>query len=80
MNSRTLSNLSPVSPYLRNRILKTIPRQTTFKLEDRRKSTLNISKNGTVMISTQCTTNQYNLHTNEEIAELFVSCGQTFDI
>jgi hypothetical protein len=32
------------------------------------------------MISTQCTTNQYNLHTNEEIAELFVSCGQTFDI
>ena len=32
------------------------------------------------MISTQCTTNQYNLNTKEEIAELFVSYGLTFDI
>jgi hypothetical protein len=53
---------------------------STFKLEDRRNCTLNISQNGTVMISIECTTNQYKLHTYEGIAELFVSCGQIFNI
>ena len=35
----------------------------TFKLEDRRKCTLNISKNGTVMMSIECSKHQYKLHT-----------------
>ena len=35
----------------------------TFKLEDRRKCTLNISPNGTVMISIECSKYQYKLHT-----------------
>jgi hypothetical protein len=52
----------------------------TFKLEDRRKCTLNISQNGTVMASIECSKHQYNLHTNEGIAELFVSCGQIMSI
>ena len=53
---------------------------STFKLEDRRNCTLNISKNGTVMTSIECTTNQYKLHTYEGIAELFNSCGQVLSI
>ncbi|MER5174862.1 MAG: hypothetical protein ABJB76_03825 [Candidatus Nitrosocosmicus sp.] len=52
----------------------------TFKLEQRRNCTLNISPNGTVMISIECTTNQYKLHTEEGIGELFVSCGQILHI
>ncbi len=48
----------------------------TFKLEHRRNCSLNISPNGTIMISIECTTKQYKLHTGEGIAELFVSCGQ----
>ena len=52
----------------------------TFKLEDRRKCTLNISKNGTVMTSIECSTYPYRLHTYEGIAELFVSCGQIYGI
>jgi hypothetical protein len=41
---------------------------------------LNISQNGTVMTSIECTTNQYKLHAYEGIAELFVSCGQILSI
>ena len=52
----------------------------SFKLEDRRKSTLNTSKNGTVMISIECSKDQYKLHTYEGIADLFVSCGQILSI
>jgi predicted adenine nucleotide alpha hydrolase (AANH) superfamily ATPase len=52
----------------------------TFKLEDRRNCTLNISKNGTVMTSIECSTYPYKLHTYEGIAELFVSCGQIYGI
>jgi hypothetical protein len=52
----------------------------TFKLQQRRNCTLNISPNGTVMISIECTTNQYKLHTDEGIAELFFSCGQIYGI
>ena len=52
----------------------------TYKLEDRRNCTLNISKNGTVMISIECSKDQYKLHTDEGIAELFVSCGQILSI
>jgi hypothetical protein len=53
---------------------------STFKLEDRRNCTLNISKNGTVMISIECSKYQYKLHTYEGIAELFISCGQILSI
>jgi hypothetical protein len=53
---------------------------STFKLEDRRNCTLNVSKNGTVMASIECSKHQYKLHTYEGIAELFVSCGQILGI
>jgi hypothetical protein len=52
----------------------------TFKLEDRRKCILNKSKNGTVMMSIECSKHQYKLHTYEGIAEEFVSCGQILSI
>jgi hypothetical protein len=52
----------------------------TFKLERRRNCALNVSQNGTVMISIECTTNQFKLHTDDGIAELFVCCGQILNI
>lgn len=48
--------------------LKNNTKTATFKLEDRRNCTLNVSQNGTVMISIECTINQYKLHTYEGIA------------
>jgi hypothetical protein len=52
----------------------------TFKLGDMRNCTLNVSKNGTVMISIECSKDKYKLHTYEGIVELFVSCGQILNI
>ncbi len=51
----------------------------TFKLENRQNCTLNVSPNGTVMISIGCSRNQYKLHTYEG-KELFVSSGQILSI
>src|SRR6476646_2477980 len=53
---------------------------STFKIEDRRNCTLNVSKNGTVMTSIECSKYKYKLYTYEGIAELFISCGQVFSI
>jgi hypothetical protein len=67
----------------RNWKIKSIKNKTktaTFKLEQRRNCTLNVSQNGTVMISIECTTNPFKLHTDEGIAELFVCCGQILNI
>jgi hypothetical protein len=51
---------------------------STFKLENRRNITLNISRNGTVMASIQCTKYPYKLHTYEGIAELFVYAARSW--
>ena len=62
------------------RALKTRQRYLLSNLKIGEIVQLNVSQNGTVMTSIECSKYQYKLHTYEGIAELFVSCGQILSI